>query len=81
MIKGNLHPFLLHIIIFLHLFRFGRRFELPLLLQSLVMIGTMLAMLNLCVKVQNSHDLSSRRRAFIGMLIMCGFNITCMSQC
>jgi len=29
------------------------------------MIGTMLAMLNLCVKVQNSHDLSSRRRAFI----------------
>nr|XP_002125984.1 PQ-loop repeat-containing protein 1-like isoform X1 [Ciona intestinalis]XP_009861374.1 PQ-loop repeat-containing protein 1-like isoform X1 [Ciona intestinalis] len=46
-------------------FWFGRRFELPLLLQSIIMILTMLAMLDLCVNVQMMHDLSSRRRAFI----------------
>uniref|UniRef100_H2ZPZ6 PQ-loop repeat-containing protein 1 n=1 Tax=Ciona savignyi TaxID=51511 RepID=H2ZPZ6_CIOSA len=46
-------------------FWFGRRFELPLLLQSIVMIFTMMAMLNLCVNVQSMHDLTSRRRAFI----------------
>lgn len=46
-------------------FWFGHRFELPLLLQSIVMIFTMLAMLNLCVRVQNTNDISTRRRAFI----------------
>ncbi|CAK8695884.1 solute carrier family 66 member 2-like [Clavelina lepadiformis] len=46
-------------------FWFGRHFELPLLLQSIIMIITMMAMLKLCVKVQSSHELSTRRRAFI----------------
>ena len=31
------------------------------------MIITMMAMLKLCVKVQSSHELSTRRRAFIGL--------------
>ena len=49
------------------MFRFGRHFELPLLLQSVVMIITMLGMLELCVRIHSLHELSSRRRAFIGL--------------
>lgn len=35
------------------MFWFGRRFETPLLLQSFIMIITMMVMLNLCIKVKN----------------------------
>jgi len=47
------------------LFWFGHPFEFPLLLQSIVMIITMFLMLKLCVKVQNTNDLTTKRRAFI----------------
>ncbi|XP_039255959.1 solute carrier family 66 member 2-like [Styela clava] len=46
-------------------FWFGRRFEYPLLAQSVIMIFTMLGMLHLCVRVKSMHDISTRRRAFI----------------
>ncbi|XP_034237432.1 solute carrier family 66 member 2 isoform X2 [Thrips palmi] len=37
------------------LFWFGKRFEAPLLIQSVVMIVTMLVMVRLCVEVRRSH--------------------------
>jgi len=46
-------------------FWFGHPFETPLLLQSIIMIATMLLMLKLCVKVQNTNEITMRRRAFI----------------
>ncbi|XP_061521169.1 solute carrier family 66 member 2 isoform X2 [Phyllopteryx taeniolatus] len=47
------------------LFRFGRYFETLLLWQSIIMIATMLAMLNLCTNVRVSAELSTKRRAFL----------------
>ncbi|XP_068603484.1 solute carrier family 66 member 2 [Brachionichthys hirsutus] len=47
------------------LFRFGRYFETLLLLQSIVMITTMLIMLNLCTNVRMAAELNTKRRAFI----------------
>ncbi|XP_078253835.1 solute carrier family 66 member 2 isoform X1 [Rhinoraja longicauda] len=46
------------------LFWFGRYFEPPLLLQSIIMIITMLVMLKLCTAVRMTNELSTRRRAF-----------------
>lgn len=46
--------------------RFGRRFEAPLLWQSIVMTGTMLLMLKLCTEVRVASELSARRRFFAG---------------
>lgn len=46
------------------LFWFGRRFEAPLLCQSVVMILTMLLMLKLCTEVRVASELSARRRFF-----------------
>nr|KAF6423433.1 hypothetical protein HJG63_015815 [Rousettus aegyptiacus] len=46
------------------LFWFGRRFEAPLLWQSIVMTGTMLLMLKLCTEVRVASELSARRRFF-----------------
>ncbi|XP_055987510.1 solute carrier family 66 member 2 isoform X3 [Sorex fumeus] len=46
------------------LFWFGRRFEAPLLCQSVVMILTMLFMLKLCTEVRVATELSARRRFF-----------------
>lgn len=46
--------------------RFGRRFEAPLLWQSVVMTGTMLLMLKLCTEVRVAGELSARRRFFAG---------------
>ncbi|XP_042187954.1 solute carrier family 66 member 2 isoform X1 [Callorhinchus milii] len=46
------------------LFWFGRYFESPLLLQSIIMIITMLVMLNLCTTVRMVNELTTRRRAF-----------------
>ncbi|CAF88444.1 unnamed protein product, partial [Tetraodon nigroviridis] len=46
------------------LFRFGRYFDTLLLLQSAVMIATMLVMLNLCTGVRMASDLNTKRRSF-----------------
>uniref|UniRef100_A0AAQ5ZED2 Solute carrier family 66 member 2 n=1 Tax=Amphiprion ocellaris TaxID=80972 RepID=A0AAQ5ZED2_AMPOC len=47
------------------LFRFGRYFETLLLWQSIIMIGTMLIMLNLCTNVRMATELTTKRRSFI----------------
>ncbi|XP_075907568.1 solute carrier family 66 member 2 isoform X4 [Nelusetta ayraudi] len=47
------------------LFRFGRYFETLLLMQSIVMIATMLIMLNLCTSVRMASELNTKRRSFI----------------
>lgn len=47
-------------------FWFGRRFELPLLAQSFVMIVAMMMMLQLCTKTRRESDMSARRRSFLG---------------
>ncbi|KAI5741827.1 hypothetical protein M8J77_000076 [Diaphorina citri] len=41
--------------------RFGKRYELPLLVQSIIMNILMLAMIHLCVRVRNKHNLISMR--------------------
>lgn len=46
--------------------RFGRYFETLLLMQSIVMIATMLIMLNLCTNVRMASELNTKRRSFIG---------------
>ncbi|XP_007450020.1 PREDICTED: PQ-loop repeat-containing protein 1 isoform X1 [Lipotes vexillifer] len=46
------------------LFWFGRRFEAPLLWQSVVMILTMLLMLKLCTEVRVANELNVKRRVF-----------------
>uniref|UniRef100_A0A2K6EUE9 Solute carrier family 66 member 2 n=1 Tax=Propithecus coquereli TaxID=379532 RepID=A0A2K6EUE9_PROCO len=46
------------------LFWFGRRFESPLLWQSVVMISTMLLMLKLCTEVRVANELNIKRRSF-----------------
>lgn len=51
------------------LFRFGRYFETLLLMQSTVMIATMLIMLNLCTSVRTASELNTKRRSFIGQKI------------
>ncbi|XP_071256576.1 solute carrier family 66 member 2-like [Salvelinus alpinus] len=43
------------------LFWFGKQFEVTLLLQSVVMILTMLVMLNLCCSVQNTNRISTKQ--------------------
>ncbi|MEQ2310283.1 hypothetical protein AMECASPLE_007278 [Ameca splendens] len=47
------------------LFRFGHYYEMPLLWQSIIMIGTMLVMLNLCTNVRMASELSTKRRSFL----------------
>ncbi|XP_057683884.1 solute carrier family 66 member 2 isoform X2 [Corythoichthys intestinalis] len=47
------------------LFRFGRYFETLLLWQSIIMIATMLAMLNLCTNVRVTAELNTKRRSFL----------------
>nr|XP_027791126.1 solute carrier family 66 member 2 isoform X5 [Marmota flaviventris] len=46
------------------LFWFGRRFESPLLWQSIVMTLTMLLMLKLCTEVRVASELNLKRRSF-----------------
>ncbi|XP_064017330.1 solute carrier family 66 member 2 isoform X2 [Pogoniulus pusillus] len=46
------------------LFWFGRRFEAPLLWQSIIMIVTMLLMLKLCTEVRVANELNAKRRCF-----------------
>lgn len=45
----------------LSLHRFGKRYELPLLLQSVIMIGTMLAMMHICASVKADQATVHRR--------------------
>ncbi|XP_024862719.1 solute carrier family 66 member 2 isoform X3 [Kryptolebias marmoratus] len=47
------------------LFRFGHYFETLLLWQSIIMIGTMLVMLNLCTDVRVAAELNTKRRSFL----------------
>ena len=47
------------------LFWFGHPFEMPLLIQSLVMIFTMLIMLELCIRVNSENLHSSNQKKFI----------------
>jgi len=49
------------------MFWFGRHFETPLLLQSFIMILTMMVMLNLCIKVKyhSKASHSNRRKTFL----------------
>nr|XP_054590634.1 solute carrier family 66 member 2 [Nothobranchius furzeri] len=47
------------------LFRFGHYFETLLLWQSIIMIGTMLVMLNLCTNVRLAAELNTKRRSFL----------------
>ena len=46
--------------------RFGRHFELPLLIQSFIMIAAMLMMLQLCTKIRRESDMSAKKRSFLG---------------
>lgn len=62
-------------------FRFGKRYELPLLLQSIVMNIMMLAMIHLCIKVKNKNQaVRGPDRVFTGefyvvdFLRLCGFS-------
>nr|XP_049607610.1 solute carrier family 66 member 2 isoform X2 [Syngnathus scovelli] len=45
--------------------RFGHYFETLLLWQSIIMIATMLAMLNLCTNVRVNAELNTKRRSFL----------------
>lgn len=48
-------------------FRFGKRYELPLLFQSIVMNATMLLMIKLCVQMRNRNvALKGKDRVFTG---------------
>lgn len=47
--------------------RFGKRYELPLLLQSLLMIVAMFVMIKLCINVQNrTQIIKSKERVLMG---------------
>ncbi|XP_050307301.1 solute carrier family 66 member 2 isoform X3 [Anthonomus grandis grandis] len=49
------------------LFWFGKHFEIPLLIQSLIMNATMFAMIHLCVRTRNKNQLhQARQRIFTG---------------
>lgn len=49
------------------IFRFGKRYELPLLLQSLLMIVAMFVMIKLCINVQNrTQIIKSKERVLTG---------------
>lgn len=51
-------------------FRFGRHFELPLLAQSIIMVFTMLALTEICVRVKHrSEILASKEHKFTGKLL------------
>lgn len=47
--------------------RFGYRFEIPLLAQSVIMIVTMFALVELCVRTKNRNTIGSiKNRYFFG---------------
>lgn len=51
--------------------RFGKRYELPLLIQSIVMNITMFVMIHLCVNVRKKNQIiRARERIFTGWYLM-----------
>lgn len=51
--------------------RFGKHFETPLLIQSIVMIMAMFILLELCVRVRNSNlIIKQKRRYFSGKFLI-----------
>lgn len=60
---------LLHLLMklfYFYIFRFSKRYELPLLVQSVVMNVTMFLMIHLCVKVKRGNA-NNRERTFLGL--------------
>lgn len=49
--------------------RFGKRFEYPLLIQSIIMNITMFVMIHLCVTARNKSRIIPSRRVFAGMFL------------
>ncbi|XP_044266705.1 solute carrier family 66 member 2 isoform X3 [Tribolium madens] len=50
------------------MFWFGKHFEYPLLIQSIIMNVTMFVMIHLCVRVRNRNQLmQARQRIFTGL--------------
>lgn len=54
-------------------FRFGKRYETPLLLQSLIMNATMLVMVRLCVHMKNKNQPMKRKERVFTGLFFCDF--------
>ena len=56
-------------------FRFGRQFELPLLIQSIVMSICMLVMIELCVRIKRqSMIIPNKSRTFLGIIFILFIN-------
>jgi len=55
--------------LFSNVCRFGKHYELPLLLQSVVMIFTMLAMMHVCVLVKADQSTVARRLKGVANLV------------
>ena len=48
-------------------FRFGKHYEIPLLLQSILMNATMLLMIKVCVNIRNKNQITkSKEQVFTG---------------
>jgi len=53
------------------LYRFGKHYELPLLLQSILMILAMFVMIKLCINVQNrTQIIKAKERVLTGEYIL-----------
>ncbi|CAG9784290.1 unnamed protein product [Diatraea saccharalis] len=62
------------------LFWFGKRYELPLLIQSIVMNVTMFVMIHLCVTVRKKNQIiRARERIFTGAIFMLYILLCCVN--
>ncbi|XP_034826780.1 solute carrier family 66 member 2 isoform X4 [Maniola hyperantus] len=62
------------------LFWFGKRYEIPLLIQSIVMNATMFAMIHLCVNVRKKNQIiRARDRIFTGAIFMLYILLCCVN--
>ncbi|XP_045762385.1 solute carrier family 66 member 2 isoform X1 [Maniola jurtina] len=62
------------------LFWFGKRYEIPLLIQSIVMNATMFAMIHLCVNVRKKNQIiRARERIFTGAIFMLYILLCCVN--
>ncbi|XP_061377583.1 uncharacterized protein LOC116779513 isoform X4 [Danaus plexippus] len=62
------------------LFWFGKRYELPLLIQSIVMNATMFAMIHLCVTIRKKNQIiRARERIFTGAIFMLYILLCCVN--
>ncbi|XP_045520448.1 solute carrier family 66 member 2 isoform X1 [Pieris brassicae] len=62
------------------LFWFGKRYEIPLLLQSIVMNVTMFIMIHLCVNVRKKNQIiRARERIFTGTIFMLYILLCCIN--